>query len=100
MVPDDICKEICNGCGARDGFNIPNSLLGVSVSEACNVHDFMYDEGKTSEDRKFADEMFLQNMRELVSVGDWFLIRERRLLVLVYYWAVRLFGCKAFKKGK
>ena len=100
MVPDDICRETCNGCGSRDGINVPDSLLGVSILEACNVHDFMYDEGKTNDDKQFADEKFLFNMYELIAEADWFLEIQRRVLAKWYYYAVKFFGKKAFWKGK
>ena len=48
-------KEICNGCGAKDGLKVPDTFWGLNMEEACNIHDYMYSTGKTHYDKLFAD---------------------------------------------
>ena len=93
-------KDICNGCGARDGIKVPDSILWLSISEACNIHDYMYQIGKTGEDKKHSDKTFFLNMITLIEDG-WKILQHRRILAAyTYYVAVRDFGDSAFWKDK
>ena len=49
-----------NGCGSKGfvGKLIPDSLIGVSVHEACNLNDVHYNQGGSSNDREEADDKF------------------------------------------
>ena len=35
--------NVCNGCGSKGlgGWLVPDTLYGLSVTEACNIHDWM-----------------------------------------------------------
>ena len=64
-------KKICNGCGPKNpkyfgGHVIPDNLYGISISEACNIHDYMYYIGKTIKDKNEADRVFLNNMLRII----------------------------------
>ena len=54
--PSNISKYI-NGCGGSGLTSklVPNSLLGLDISEACAIHDYMYatKENKNQEIVKF-----------------------------------------------
>lgn len=104
---------ICNGCGARDGINVPDSIWGMSITLACNVHDWDYQEGWTQEDKAAADERFRRNIQKLIDYSyessGWFLrwTGLRRLLrwlrgwrAQTYYLAVHYHGDAAFWHGK
>jgi hypothetical protein len=97
---------ICNGCGAANAkFDfVPDRIYGTSISAACSIHDFMYHEGQTIEDKEEADRVFRNNMYRLVDIDcklKWykpkFLMRKR---VQVYYKMVDCFGGSAFWAGK
>lgn len=95
---------VCNGCGAANAkFDfIPDSIYGTYVGEACDIHDWMYDEGVTIEDKEQADRVFLNNLYRLIKMRDkWykptFLMRRR---ALKYYLGVKYFGGMAFWDGK
>lgn len=99
--PDDDVE--CNGCGAANGlsrFFVPNTLYGLSVKEACDIHDYCYAVGTTGASKEAADEMFLVNMLTLIQEGSCWLrwLRERR--AFKYYYAVKLFGYSAFWNNK
>jgi hypothetical protein len=85
-----------NGCGPKGavGRLIPDGLLGVSVHEACNLHDKHYSEGGNSQDRKTADKIFLSNMlREVEEKSrSSFLKTLRKWEAYLYFWSVRIFG--------
>lgn len=53
-----------NGCGALG--LVPDSIFGVDVREACNIHDWMYSQGETLEDKEEADRVLLNNMLRLI----------------------------------
>jgi hypothetical protein len=87
-----------NGCGTESTWWIPDTLWGLCVTEACNIHDFMYAMGVDEADREQADRVFLNNlMRVIVSkTKNNFLKWLRMRRAEKYYRAVRLFGGIAF----
>lgn len=97
-------SSILNGCGEEDwkGALIPENLLGLSVTPACNIHDWMYAKGKTIADKDEADRVFLNNMIRIINHGtDDFVLKKLRLAAAqTYYEAVCLFGGVAFWDGK
>lgn len=94
-------KNICNGCGAKGGIEVPSTFYGLDISESCNIHDFMYLQGKTNEDKEVADRVFLNNMNRIIEARSCcFLkfLRQRR--AKKYYLAVKYFGGSAFWDNK
>jgi len=93
-----------NGCGSAEAtFDfVPDTIYGLPICECCNIHDWMYMEGKTKRDKEVADNVFLDNLYKLIEDKTSFFIlrwlRKRR--ALKYYGAVKLFGSSAFWKGK
>lgn len=95
---------IFNGCGSGGSLNslVPDSLLGLDIKDACRVHDWMYHHGKTKEQRKEADIVFLDNMKGLInkSKSSSPLKFLRGGLAKIYYLGVRIFGGFFFNKKK
>ena len=95
-------SSLRNGCGPKGiwGKFIPDGLLGVSINEACNVHDDQYSSGRTKEDRRLADQGFLDNMLHEVGSrqGIKVLKLARKALAYTYYFSVRVFGGFFFGK--
>lgn len=100
-----------DGCGTKKGWKIdvvPDTLLGCHIEEACNIHDILYQQGKTMEDKSNADKIFLENMIRLINgrtitwAAKLFLKSTRKKLAYLYYKAVHKFGDPAFwnKKNK
>jgi len=94
-------KKYCNGCGPKgyDWF-VPDNLLGLNITECCNIHDWMYTVGKTQKDKDWADYIFLINMRIAINNvrAKWKTLRKCRLeLALFYYTMVKKYGCDSFK---
>jgi hypothetical protein len=92
--------EICNGCGPA-GWKwdiVPDTLYGLSITNACNIHDFMYHFGETKDDKNVSDTVFLDNMNTLISnaKSNRILTWLRRRRAKKYYWAVSKFGDDAF----
>ena len=96
--------RICNGCGSKGlgGIIVPDTLWGLSIEEACDIHDFMYARGKTIEDKKEADRVFLNNMQRIIAAKKSYAILTwlRRRRAKTYYEAVKYFGGPAFWCGK
>lgn len=95
---------VCNGCGAAGAkFDfIPDTIYFTYIGYACHIHDWMYDEGLTIEDKECADRVFLNNLYRIIKHKNaWykptFLMRQR---ALKYYLAVKHFGGDAFWAGK
>lgn len=103
-LPEGERAACCNGCGAKGGFNVPDTLYGLSMTEVCNIHDFDYRQGRTQEDKERADLRMLSNMlRKINAQTGWYqvLLRPlRRRRALKYYEAVAACGDKAFWAGK
>lgn len=97
-------KKICNACGSSSVLVdfVPDNLFGLDISEACNIHDWMYQKGKTSNHKKVADDTFLTNMFRLIdNAGGNVLLRWiRKAAAKTYHLAVKQFGDSAFWSGK
>ena len=94
-------RKKCNGCGSGWSAGlIPDSLLGCDITEACNIHDYMYTIGTTIEAKKEADRVFLNNMTRIILGRGGLLTRWRLWLARRYYNAVKYYGGAAFWEGK
>lgn len=97
-------KEVCNGCGAAGSwFRPPSTIYGTSVVFACHIHDWMYNEGSSIEDKQEADRAMLNNMHRLIrrDARKWYkptAMQHRR--AVKYYMAVKYCGGSAFWAGK
>lgn len=99
-------NAVSNGCGSKGlgGWFVPDTLWGLSITESCDIHDWMYAYGKTEEAKSRADKKFLDNMYIIIADTDGFMSKvlhfPRRRRALKYYYAVALWGKKAFWAGK
>lgn len=87
---------VSNGLGpAGWGRFVPDSILGLPVHEAGDIHDWMYyyRMGKT-----LADQIFWQNMREIILGNSRsFVARWLRLgMARIFYLCVKYGGQKAY----
>lgn len=87
--------RVCNGCGPEGiiGKLVPDTLAGADISEACNIHDWMYQEG---EDKQKADLFFLANMVFICSRKSKWLLPLRAWLAVKYFLAVFYAGDEYF----
>ena len=102
-APASLVKEVCNGCGTKGlgGWLVPETLYGLSITEACQIHDWMYWEGKTIFDKQSADRAFLNNMLRIIENESIGILKQlRRGRAIKYYGAVVDFGGPAFWKNK
>lgn len=95
--------QICNGCGLKGfGWIVPDSMYGLDISEACNIHDYMYSVGMDENDRVEADRVFRNNLIRIIEAKTrwtWLkFLRKRR--AVKYFWAVQNFGGPAFWNNK
>jgi len=97
-------EELTNGCGPAGwkGWFIPDSILGVNIKEACNIHDFMYLVGESERDREKADRVFRNNMLRIVMEASKTRLTRwlRRKFVERYYKTVRSAGGTYFWEDK
>ena len=95
-------KTICNGCGVAGwkGKLVPDTMWGLNISKACDIHDWMYHFGKTEEDRCEADRVFLNNLIRIINAEGGWLAFLRRYRATTYYNAVHSFGGPAFWDNK
>jgi hypothetical protein len=97
-------KRVVNGCGPGGWLRllVPETMYGLDVSEACNIHDWMYVTGLTIEDKDTADRVFLNNLLRIIDANtSWWLLRRLRYRrARTYYNAVHDFGGPAFWHGK
>ena len=89
--------KVCNGCGAKGGLPIPNTMYGLCIKEACQKHDWMYYVGKTLADKLFADAIFRMNISIIISAkSNWIMSPLRESRASKYYIAVEEWGDSAF----
>ncbi len=111
FAPNDYIKSskqvrarVVNGCGTGGwkGALVPETMYGLKITAACNIHDWMYLRGQTMADKEEADRVFLNNLLRLINFGSsWGWLKAlRRRRALKYYHAVRLAGGPAFWDGK
>ena len=96
-------KEICNGVGPKGfGWIIPETVWGLSMTEAADIHDYMYHIGEILKDKEEADNIFLSNMIIIIEKETWFdWVKKIRLnRANLMYKAVDKFGKTAFWAGK
>lgn len=97
--------DIANGCGTAGwkGGLVPDKIYGLSVQEACEIHDVDYHWGETIDHKYEADRTFLNNMIRLIQAKKrawWWTTRLRLRMARKYYWAVKYFGGPAFWENK
>ena len=92
-------RKICNGCGAK-GSKINFLIPQGSFKEACNIHDYMYANGKTDEDKKVADRVFINNLNRIVEASHPATKPFKKVLAKSFYLAVKKFGYEAFWREK
>lgn len=92
-------------CGAGNGLGeklVPETLWFLNVTPACQIHDKMYERGKTLEDKKEADRIFLNNMLRIIeaNTNNSILKKLRIRRARIYYSVVDDVGGVAFWKNK
>lgn len=92
-------SRICNGCGAKGSF-LAQILPQWHFKEACNIHDYMYLIGKTDDDKKVADRVFINNLHRVTQALPPMQKPLARAIARIYYEAVAKFGYEAFWKNK
>lgn len=107
-APHDVKLLICNGAGPNHaGWLVPDTMYGLCITEAANIHDWMYVWGDDKKDKEEADSTFLLNLIRIINehttdcpVLGWVLRWLRHRRALVYYEAVCDFGAVAYVKAK
>lgn len=95
--------EICNGCGTKGlcGLVVPDTIYGLCITPACDIHDYMYHVGETLADKQEADRVFINNMLRLINAGRFGWVKWlRRWRAMTFYTAVCDLGGPAFWSGK
>jgi hypothetical protein len=100
----DAIESVTGGCGPGGigDHLVPDTIYGLSVRPACEIHDWMYFVGETLENKIQADRVFLNNMVRLIDAGAGcgVLKHMRRLRARTYYLAVKHFGGPFFWADK
>lgn len=103
-LPPEEKERICNGCGTKGlcGFIVPDTVYGLCITPACQIHDYQYHVGETIADKDSADRAFYNNMLRIIdaSTRPRFLKKLRRRRAKTYYLAVAELGGPAFWAGK
>ena len=97
--PDEFASYGCGPGGIGD-FLVPDTVYGLSIRDACRVHDFGYRHslGNSEEDRAMHDRILKNNSLRIVDDhADWKWVKWLRYQrVEKYYLAVRAFGSRAY----
>lgn len=103
-APEAVRHLVTNGCGPG-GWKIdlvPDTIYGLDVAPACDIHDWMYAAGQNLADKDEADRVLLNNLLRLITAagGPAWLRWLRRRRAQKYYLAVATFGGPAFWDNK
>jgi len=96
-------SDLSGSCGSEKAWFdfIPDNFVGVNISKACKIHDYLYTIGGTKKDKIKADKMFKKNLTALVLNNGDLIWRDTNLaLVNAYYLAVSRFGDSSFNYKK
>lgn len=95
-------KASCNGCGTKGfmGWLVPDTIYLLNVTEACNIHDFMYAAGQTQADKEEADRVFLNNMVRIINANGGLFRPLRLRRAKTYFHFVDQLGGPAFWDNK
>lgn len=100
----EVRNRVVNGCGTGGwkGKLVPETIYGLDVSPACDIHDWMYIEGETVADKEEADRVFLNNLLRLIEAAGGIKLLQslRRRRARIYFEAVQHFGGPAFWHDK
>ena len=89
-------KEICNGCGSKEGW-LTKIIFGGKFVECCNIHDYMYSIGLSQEDKDIADRVFYNNMNRVIATIDNKTLKYYyKVKAHIFYKSVKTFGESAF----
>jgi hypothetical protein len=92
----EVLARNTNGAGTSgwNGLLVPDTVWGLNINAAANIHDFEYCIGETIEHKQQADFRFQQNMISLIrraatrSWIGWILKFPREYRAFTYYLAV------------
>ena len=91
-----------NGCGAKGGVNVPDTMWGVRVSAACNIHDIDWKNSTSYTDLVDANMAFRRNLEKILDEESankltlW--LRLNRMSR--YYRMVKLVGTDVYAKER
>ena len=109
LTPDEK-QEICNGCGPKGGFKVPDFVF----KESCDHHDYNYFLGYKEKHRKKADSQFYEAIKDQINnyqlyckktSGFWIYQVDKldclgmRIAGYIYYKSVRIGGSGSFHYG-
>jgi len=101
-LPPEILAEYGCGPGGIGDILVPDTVWFLSIKPACKRHDYMYEIGKTEEDKQIADRVFRNNMIRIIVAhthNKW-LLRRRLKRAHLYYKMVRDHGGPFYWEGK
>ena len=101
-TPENELKQITGGCGPGGigDWLVPDTMYGLSVFKACQIHDFMYAMGETNDDKEEADRVFKNNLIRIIKHHGGILKSLRIIRAHTYYLSVKWFGGPAFWDNK
>ena len=89
--------QYANGCGAKDGIDVPDTIWGVDVSSACHVHDIMWMQAECYPDLIAANNEFVVNLKKICDLeSNTFTGYFRRLRIATYSYGVDEFGTRDY----
>ena len=97
--PEEFASYGCGPGGIGD-FLVPDTVYGLSIRDACRVHDWGYRHCKNAseDDRARHDRILKNNSQRIVDfhTKNWLLKKLRYRRVLTYYYMVKNFGSTAY----
>ena len=99
-LPDEKRESYGCGPGKLGDLLVPDTFYGLSIKQACEIHDYCYEIGETLDDKTFADILFLVNTLAIIEHRSGKLLKiPRTYRAITYYIAVRDAGKSAFLKA-
>ena len=95
-------NEFTDCCGPGDGFFeriIPDSILGLRISAACDIHDYCFSHGaNTWADFHQANSIFMKNILSIITSRSMTGLAWLRVIIASFYFkAVDEIGARIYK---
>ena len=95
------CGDV-NGCGAKGGIDVPDTMWGVYVGAPCNIHDVDWKLAKNYQDLVDANQRFRRNIEKVLDKesANAFTLWFRLNRMSRYYRMVKLVGTPLYAKER
>ncbi len=89
-----------NGCGTKSTWFVPDTILGLPITSACDLHDIDCTLSKSMEELQKASNDFYFNIKQIIKTGSIWVYPYRLGVAKVYVESVNYFWLENYAKER